>query len=173
LILPLTRHDLLRDITSKVCQKSVDPLLIVACIFDMQLSVLLKVVVRECESNRCKPCKTSQCSHLRYAKGVEGRACHTSSFTGSSSVLILLKICNSASFRYSGGSGVAAAVCEYDRVHIAENCVCCTGEDFRADGCARSGLTEADNGRTVGRMCGRTDAEVMRRRRALEGAMFK
>jgi hypothetical protein len=87
--------------------------------------------------------------------------------------LILLKICNSASFRYSGGSGAAAAVCEYDRMHIAEIRVCCAREGCRADGCARSGLTEADIGRTVGHMCGRTDAEVMRRRRALEGAIFK
>ena len=53
-----------------------------------------------------------QCSQASF----QTRNPRTSSFVGSNSPLILLKICSSASFRKSGGSGAPLACALYARV---------------------------------------------------------
>lgn len=66
---------------------------------------------------RCHFCRTQSCSYLRDCHDTIScltvRCIRTSSFTGSSSAFILLKICSSASLRYSGASGAAGDACEY------------------------------------------------------------
>lgn len=96
----------------------------------------------------------------------------TSSFVGSNSPLILLKTCNSASFKKSGGSGAPLASALYGREE--EYAVC---NRDTAVGCMHRGLTavaDVERRRAPARMriWGCTYAEAMWRMRiALEGAI--
>ena len=96
----------------------------------------------------------------------------TSSFVGSSSPLILLKICSSASFRKSGGSGAPLASALYSREE--EYGVWNRGTTVGRMHWSLTAVADVERRRAPARMriWGCTYAEAMRRMRiALEGAI--
>lgn len=102
----------------------------------------------------------------------QGICPRTSSFVGSSSPRILLKICSSASFRKSGGSGAPSACALYARIEA-----CVVWNRVMAAARMHWGLTAAADvdmkcAPARMRIWGCTHAEAMRRmRNALEGAI--